>query len=114
MMGDVAKLPRWARIEIERLTADLAFTKRELANALGKEPTAIEIDPYRNLGGGNSPRCFVPDNTVIRYAVHGGEIDISLRHGAVNVSGNQRGLAEFVIVPRAGNLVEARLVERKP
>lgn len=102
MRGDVTKLPKWARQEIERLERDLANANAKLS--AGPEDSDTFADAYsrqaqRPLGKG----------TVVefRFGEHWGQkFRARLEDGRLKVSGGN----SIAVHPRASNVVEIAVV----
>jgi hypothetical protein len=108
-MNDITKLPQWAQREIERLRRDLAQMETDIAMIVGATPSAVEVDPERNYRSKEQPRLFLPATYSVRFNLVGGEVDVRLKDGAVEIYGNSQGsLGDFVVVPQISNVIAVR------
>lgn len=80
----IAKLPRWARTELHRLTTNCRIAEDRLAEAYGSAKTPIEIDAQPESTR-TSPRCFLSPHSRIRYTLPRGYIEVSIRDDRVEI-----------------------------
>jgi len=101
----IAKLPKWAQHHITWLRREHAALNRQVEQMGGKEPTAIELDPYRDSMQAATPqgRVYLPERITIRYRLDGGEINVSLRRGRLDINSTRVGDGFMEIQPSASN-----------
>ena len=101
----IERLPKWAQSEIQVLRRNLKASREELSAALGSKETSVEVEPYRHLDG--QPRCFLEPRTTVRFTLSGGEIDVRLRDGRLELMSCNRGPVgmDFTARPRAANVL---------
>lgn len=103
MSNDETKLPKWAQTELQRLRSNMLSLEKKLQAFAGVDKTKIQIDPYS--GRGRHP-MYLPDSITVRFTVDGGNIDLRLRDGRLEVSASSPGAADHLSVwPRASNMV---------
>jgi hypothetical protein len=90
------KLPKWAQREIIRLTAEVTDLQQQL-DALGNEGSAIT---WRMA---LEERHGIPERATIRFDIVGGEFEIMIRNGHLEV----RTIYDRLVVnPLATNAIE--------
>ena len=97
------RLPKWAQNEIERLMSDIETSENRTAAAIGERETAIEIDPFRAIDG--RPRCFLGEGAEVRFHLDGGDINIRLSGGRVEIAANAKTGDHFSVRPHVSNVV---------
>lgn len=73
MTENLDKLPKWARMEIERLRRDLEYNKEKLRLAYSKDGSRIKICGF------SDPDIPIGDRETIQFQTDRGRIDVSLR-----------------------------------
>lgn len=101
MTEDLAKLPKWARFEIERLRADLGAAQRKIAEMTpgGEAGTNVFIISGVDL-------VPLPRRAQIRFELADGAVDCGFNSNhpeQVHIYVNTRTFKEAVIRPRASN-----------
>jgi hypothetical protein len=99
-MNDIAKLPRWAKHEIEKLRSDILSLESQLAKAIGVEPTRVMVNPYSSMMG-REHQCYLQERETIRFAFGKRYLDVRLMGDTVEVMGD----SAISIHPRAANVV---------
>jgi hypothetical protein len=105
MTGNIDKLPRWARMEIERLRANVKSLEEALSHATGSTPSRVEVNPFSlDL---NYSRRFLQEHETVRYSF--GErqhIDVRLDGNSLRIMGSDL----ISVLPAASNVIEVKPV----
>lgn len=110
-MGNEQSLPRWARVEIENLRAELKTARAAFQQTLGGAETRIELDPYRAVKG-DPVRVFLPEGDTIRYHLTNGYVDVKIEDNGDGLS--IRAQDHLAIFPNSSNDVEVGNVKFEP
>lgn len=100
------KLPIWAQDEIAnkiRTITQLVDRISELSEPESIHDTDTLVHEYQH------PDQKLPKGSIIRFDVNGGDIDVSVRNGVLEVRSNTGPLS---IAPRVSNAVEVTVRDR--
>jgi len=98
------RLPKWARMEINRLSGDLENYKQKVAQISGKEETNVYCEGYA------TPRINLPKNSHVTFDIVDGLISANVVDGELRVYGQSRW--PLLVLPRASNSVYLIFGER--
>ena len=98
------RLPKWAQMEINRLSGDLENYKEKVAQISGEEETIVYCEGYV------TPKINLPNNSHIVFEIDGGSISANVVDGELRVYGQSPG--PLLVLPRASNSVYLKFGER--
>lgn len=110
--AQLAKLPKWARRELERLTADLAaMGERERARDAGE--TGVEVEGYAGVEG-----WHLDDRARVRWTLpydardgRPATVEVTRDRESVRISTSGGGL---IVRPVVSNVVSIDVTRREP
>lgn len=97
----MAKLPKWAQIELEKLNRNVASLQEELDSLMGAE-TSILTNPYFDTI--NEKGRYLPNRTTVRYFTPHGRFDVSIGSDGLVIYGDN----PLSVFPRASNVVNIK------
>jgi len=91
-MGNIAKLPKWAQIELNRLEGNVAYWKAKAYQISGTEATDTTV----RMSHGNDD-LLLPKGSTVKFQTDGGRFEIKTADEGIEIFG-QRGLSVHPVV----------------